>query len=247
MMHGGMARIAESSDERAKNSGKVLSRLLNYLKPYWVFVAGSLVLIIVNAATQAAAPYLIGRAIDKFISVGDYPGLVKIMLALFGVYLAGMLAMRFQIYLMGAASQRVLSDLRRNIMETVQKLSLQYLEGSEAGDLMSRLVNDIDAINSFLSQGFSQLIGSFFAILGIVGAMFALDWRLALASMSVVPVMILTTGQFARMARRAFRKTRETIGDVSADLQEELGGVRVAQAFNRTRVNVKRFWGRNAA
>src|SRR3970282_857999 len=80
-----------------------------------------------------------------------------------------------------------------------------------------------------------------------VFAIFALDWRLALAALSVIPLMVLTTGQFARLARRAFRKTRSTIGDVSAEMQEELGGVKVAPAFNRSESTVRRFSERNAA
>jgi ATP-binding cassette, subfamily B, multidrug efflux pump len=247
MMHGGMARIAEVPEEHARDRGRVVMRLIGYLRPYWLPVALSFLLILINAGTQAAGPYLIGRAIDIFISQGDRSGLGRTMLLLLGVYLAGMLSMRFQIYLMSLAGQRLLADLRTRIMEHVERLSLQYLEGKEAGDLMSRLVNDIDAINSFISQGLVQSIGSLFALLGIVFAMVALDWRLALAALSVIPLMVLTTGQFARMARRAFRKTRSTIGDVSAEMQEELGGVKVAQAFNRSELNVRRFSERNAA
>jgi ATP-binding cassette subfamily B protein/subfamily B ATP-binding cassette protein MsbA len=243
----GMERIAQSADERAENRGRVIGRLIRYLRPYWPYVLGSLGLIVVNAGSQAAGPLLIGRAVDQFISRGDASGLARTMLLLLGVYVVGMFAMRFQIFLMGTASQRVLADLRRQIMQQVQALELQFLEGSEAGDLMSRLVNDIDAINSFLSQGLTQMIGSLFAIVGIVFAMLALHLQLALASLAVVPFMILATTQFSRMARRAFRRTRSTIGDVSADLQEELGGVKVAQAFNRTRENVSRFSDRNAA
>ena len=246
MMHG-MQRIAQSEDERATDSGKVLSRLLHYMRPYWVFVSASLGLVILNAAAQAGGPLLIGRAIDAFVSVGDKPGLAVNMGLLFAVYLVGMLAMRFQIYLMNYASQHVLADLRRQVMEHVQRLSLKFVEDSESGDLMSRLVNDIDAINSFLSQGLSQMIGSMFAIAGIMIAMLLLDWRLGLATLSIVPVMLITTGAFARMARRAFRRTRSTIGDVSSELQEELGGVKVAQAFNRTEENIDRFSERNAA
>jgi ATP-binding cassette, subfamily B, multidrug efflux pump len=247
MMHGGMARIAEVPEEHARDRGRVVIRLIGYLRPYWLPVALSFLLILINAGTQAAGPYLIGRSIDIFISQGDRSGLGRTMLLLLGVYLAGMLSMRFQIYLMSLAGQRLLADLRTRIMEHVERLSLQYLEGKEAGDLMSRLVNDIDAINSFISQGLIQSIGSLFALLGIVFAMVALDWRLALAALSVIPLMVLTTGQFARMARRAFRKTRSTIGDVSAEMQEELGGVKVAQAFNRSDFNVRRFSERNAA
>ena len=148
---------------------------------------------------------------------------------------------------MSVAGQKVLADMRVQIFEKVEKLSLQYVEDKEAGDLMSRLVNDIDAINNFLSQGLTQSIGSLFAIVGVVIAMFALNWQLALAAFAVIPIMYFTTTFFSNRARRAYRKTRETIGDVSADLQEELGGVKVSQAFNRGDTNIRKFMQRNAA
>ena len=246
-MRHGMQHIAETSEEHAKDQSKVISRLLKYLKPYWLAVSGALVLVLINAGTQAMGPLLIGRAIDQFISVGDKIGLTYTMLMLVIVYFIGMLAMRYQIYLMSRAAQNVLRDLRMEIMVHVERLSIQFLEGSEAGDLMSRLVNDIDAINSFLSQGLAQSMGALFSLFGIVIAMFLLQWQLAIAVLAVVPVMIITTDQFAKMARRAFRRTRSTIGDVSADLHEELGGVKVAQAFNREDLNIRRFEERNAA
>lgn len=245
-MHG-MQQIAQTTEERAEDQGAVIRRLVNYLKPHWMYVTGSLLLIVVTAGTQAAAPYLIGRAVDEFISAGDKDGLVDVMLLLLIAFTVGMVTMRFQIYLMNVASQRVLADMRAKIMNHVQKLSIQFLEGSEAGDLMSRLVNDVDAINSFLSQGFTQMLGSLFTLVGIIGAMIFLNQKLAFAALAIVPVMILTTGYFAQMARQAFRKARSTLGDVSADLQEELGGVKVAQAFNRTDRNVRQFSSRNAA
>ena len=243
----GMQRIAQSEDEKAQDQGAVAARLVGYLRPYWRAVAGSLIFVVVSAGTQAVGPYLIGTAVDDLVVSPDSAGLTRTMWMLLGVYLIGMLAMRFQMYLMNWASQNVLSDLRAQIMQRVQSLSLKFLEGKESGDLMSRLVNDIDAINSFLSQGLTQMIGALFALTGIVIAMFLLSWQLALAALSIVPIMVLTTGQFARRARQAFRRTRSTIGDVSADLQEELGGVKVAQAFNRTGENISRFSQRNAA
>ncbi len=246
MMHGPMRGLAQEKTQ-IKDQGKVFSRLIQYIKPYWKYVAGSFVFVLLSAGTQAVAPYLTGRAVDEFITAGDKSGLGTIMLALAGVYFLSMVAMRFQIYLMGQATQRLLADLRVQVMEQVQRLSLKFLEGSDAGDLMSRLVNDIDAMGSFFSQGLSQMIGAFFSLIGIVIAMMSLDWRLALASFVIVPFMLLTTGQFSRWARTAFRKTRETIGDVSSDLQEEISGVKVAQAFNRTGENVSRFSERNAA
>ena len=93
-----MQRLARSEDEKARDRGKVLRRLLGYMRRYWLAVVGALVLTLVSAGSQAAGPFLIGRAVDEFIGAGDKTGLAWTMLALVGVYLAGMLAMRFQIY-----------------------------------------------------------------------------------------------------------------------------------------------------
>lgn len=245
MMH--TRRIAESSDERAKNRTQVVLRLVGYLRPYWRQVLGAMVFVLLSAGTQAAGPFLIGQAVDIFITQGDKAGLTRTMLLLVGVYLTGYISMRFQVYLMSWSGQRVLADLRIQIIDRIESLSLQFVEGEEAGDLMSRLVNDIDALNSFISQGLAQMVGSVFALTGIVVAMFVLNWQLALAALAIVPVMLLATNLFARYARSAYRKTRTTIGDVSAGLQEELGGVKVAQAFNRGDLNIRRFAERNAA
>ncbi len=239
--------IAESAEERAQNNWEVFLRLIRYLKPYRLAIVAAFGMIIINAGSQALGPVLIGQTIDRFIAAGSHRGLARTMLALIGVYLVGMVSMRFQIYWMSWASQQVLADMRVDVFTKVKQLSLHYLEGKEAGDLMSRLVNDIDAINSFLGQGLVQSIGSLFALIGVIIAMLVLNWKLALATLVVVPIMIFTTDQFSKLARRAFRRTRETIGDVSADLQEELGGIKIAQAFSRSDLNVQRFAERNAA
>src|ERR687894_197303 len=104
----------------------------------------------------------------------------------------------------------------------------------------------VDTVNQLISQGFTQLLGSLFSLIGIVVAMLILDWRLALVCFAIIPVMLLTNVLFARRARRAFRATRETVGDVTAGLQEEIVGIREAQAFNRIEANIERFRERNA-
>lgn len=235
------------SEGKPQNSWQVLSRLIHYMRPYWLAVLGSMILIILNAGTQAAGPFLIGISIDQFISTGQPQGLAMNMLLLVGVYLVGMVSMGLQTYLTSWVGQKILADMRVNIFETVEKLSLQYIEGKEAGDLMSRLVNDIDAINSFFSQGLGQFVGSLFSLVGVVAAMLVVQWQLGLAVLAIVPVMLLVTNTFSKMARRAFRTTRKTIGDVSAELQEELDGVKVSQAFSRENLNIQRFEERNAA
>ena len=239
--------IASVPQERAENRGTTARRLISELRPYGGQLALGLFLVVVGALSQAGGPYLIGRAIDRYILRGDVPGLLWTMLILLGVYVAGTLATLGQIRQVGGVGQRVLASLRERIFERLLRLPLRYFDRRPVGDLMSRVTNDVDTLNQLLSQGFTQLLGSFFSLIGIVVAMLLLDWRLALVCFTIIPVMLLVNVYFARRARRAFRTTRETVGDVTAGLQEEITGVREAQAFNRTEANIARFRERNAA
>jgi ABC-type multidrug transport system fused ATPase/permease subunit len=235
------------ADEKAKDSNATLKRLLPYFRPFRLPLLGAFVAVVISAATQALGPALIGRAIDQFIVQGDRGGLNQTMLLLLAVYLVGTIAQGIQIFLMGTVGQQFLSMLRSQIFDKVQMLPMAFFDRNRAGDLMSRLVNDIQVINQLLSQGIVQVVGSLFALVGIVIAMLVLNVPLALASFLVLPVMIWTTIVFARRSRRAFRKTRTAIGDVSSELEEDIGGVRVSQAYNRTQANIQRFAERNAA
>jgi ATP-binding cassette, subfamily B, multidrug efflux pump len=239
--------LARAPQERAENRSATARRLLGELRPYSRSLLLAFALVVVGALSQAGGPWLIGRAIDRYILGDDPAGLFRTMALLFGVYVAGTLATRGQIRQVGSVGQRVLASMRERIFERLQRLPLRYFDRHPVGDLMSRVTNDVDTLNQLLSQGITQLLGSLFSLIGIVVAMLILDWRLALVSFAIIPVMLLTNVFFARRARRAFRTTRVTVGDVTAGLQEEIIGVREAQAFNRTAANIERFRERNAA
>ena len=239
--------IARVPREQAESRSATARRLLSELRPYGRQLILALVLVVLGAFSQAGGPWLIGRAIDRSILGGDPPGLARIMLLLLGVYLVGTLASRGQIRQIGSVGQSILASLRERIFERLLRLPLGYFDRRPVGDLMSRVTNDVDTLNQLLSQGLTQLLGSLFSLIGIVVAMLLLDWRLALVCFTIIPAMLLTNVYFARRARRAFRTTRETVGSVTAGLQEEIVGVREAQAFNRTETNIERFRERNAA
>ena len=239
--------IARVPREQAESRSATARRLLGELRPYGRQLILALVLVVLGALSQAGGPWLIGRAIDRSILGGDPPGLARIMLLLLGVYIVGTLASRGQIQQIGSVGQSILASLRERIFERLLRLPLGYFDRRPVGDLMSRVTNDVDTLNQLLSQGLTQLLGSLFSLIGIVVAMLLLDWRLALVCFTIIPAMLLTNVYFARRARRAFRTTRETVGSITAGLQEEIVGVREAQAFNRTETNIERFRERNAA
>ena len=263
MMFGGHRGLAREIT-KPTDVGKTLRRLLQYFRPFWGLLVAVAVLIIFSTALRVVAPHLIGVAVDQFIAPGDQPrpawlawllpqdtsqttGLTVTMLLLLGTYLLNWAATAGQFYLMTLAGQRVLLYMRTQIFERIQSLSLRFFDQQEAGDLMSRLVNDTQVINQVFSFGIAWMASMSLSLFGIILAMFSLSWQLALASMTVLPVMILATTVFSQRARTAFRRTRQTIGEVSAELQENIAAVREVQAFAREEANVAEFETVNAA
>jgi len=251
-MNRGFTSTAGLPDEQARDRGRTARRLIGELAPYRPQLVVIFLLILLGAAAQALGPWLISRAIDADINPrrGQHTnpsGLAVTMLVLLVVYVVGSLTTRAQIFRIGSLGQRVLAGLRARLFDQFQHLPLGYFDTHPVGDLMSRVLNDVDTINQLLSQGLTQLLGSLFSLIGIVIFMLFLNWRLALVSYTIIPVMLVTTIFFSRRARKAYRRTRETVGDVTADLQEEIVGIREAQAFNRTEANITRFRARNKA
>lgn len=241
MFHGPMGQLRDGREEKAQDTGDTLRRLSVYLKPYWLGLSGVGLLLILDTLFQLAGPYLIGKAVDEFIIAGDRAGLTRTMLMLLGVYLGAWATRYGEFYGMIVIGNKVLYKLRTNIFDRVQTLSLKFFDQHEAGDLMSRLTNDVDTIGQVLNSGLVMTLSSALLIVGILVAMFSLNWQLALVTFIVLPFMLGASIFFARRARRAFRLTRKTIGSVSADLEENISGVRVAQAFAREDENIERF------
>ena len=247
MQQRALEAMASGEQERARDRRATARRLLAELSPHRPQLAAALVLVLLGAATQAAGPFIIGQAIDRAIVPGRRDALAAWMIALAVIAVIGALASRAQTRQIGEVGQRVLAGLRGRIFARLQRLPLIYFDRRPIGDLISRVVNDVDTLNQFISQGVSQVLGQLFGLVGIVAIMLVLDWQLALVSFAMLPVMLLTTNLFARRARNAFRRTRQTVGDVTAGLQEEIVGVRQAQAFNRTERNIEQFRVRNEA
>ncbi len=242
----GIQGMAELPEGKAANSSETIRRLWKYLAPHSRALFIILLLSIVNAAVQAAAPVLIGRTVDDAILQNNSTLLWQYMIVLALLYGIGALTARFQFQQMGVLGQQTIAKMRAELFAHLQRLSMRFFDRNPAGDLMSRIVNDIDVITQLMGQGLTVVIGNLFTLVGIIIAMLVLDVRMSLASIVMIPVLFLLTQLFAKSARNAYRKTREAIGNVSSDIQEEIAGVKVAQAFTRTDVNRQRFSERNA-
>jgi ATP-binding cassette subfamily B multidrug efflux pump len=248
MMHGGrMGRMAALPTGKAAETGKTLRRLLGYARPFWLQIGAVLILVVANALLSLADPYLIGLAVDQFIVAGDRAGLARTMFLLLAVYVGTWATNASSFYVMTIVAQKLLCWMRNDIFQHIQTLALDFFDRHDSGDLMSRLVNDVDVINNVLNMGIVRTAQSVLTLVGVAAAMLALNVRLALVSLAVLPFMALATFVFSSRALVAFRETRKTIGEVSAELEEEIAGVRVTQAFSRENANIARFDQINAA
>jgi len=263
MFGGHHARGLAREKTKAKDTAKTLRRLLTYFRPFVGLLAIVGVLLVLNSLLEILGPYLMQVAVDEFIVPKDMAlpawlawiapagidrlaGLTRVMLLLLATYLLRWFSMGGQSYMMNVVGQKLLLTMRTQIMDRIQTLSLKFFDEHEAGDLMSRLVNDTQVINQMFSHGIVRLLSFSLTLVSIFVTMITLKWDFALASFSILPVMIVATQLFAKRARVAFRKTRETIGDVSSELQENISGVREVQAFSRERENVAEFRAINA-
>lgn len=235
------------SDQKAQKQLSTLRRFSRYLRPYRKEIPIALCLVSLGAATQAIGPFLLGWSIDHLIAQGNLNGLLQLLALLAVIYISGIWAIRGQILRVGSIMQRLLAQLRQDIFVKIQSLPLSFFDRSEAGDLMSRLLNDVSTVNQAFGQTVAQMLGNLLSLVGIVIAMLSINFQLGLLSNLVVPLMIFTTGLFSRWARARFRVTRKTIGELSAKLEEDIGSVKEAQAFNRVQLNIEEFDGLNAA
>jgi ATP-binding cassette, subfamily B, multidrug efflux pump len=235
------------SEQKAQKQISTLRRFLQYLRPFRKEIPVALTLVSIGAATQVVGPFLLGWSIDHVIAKGDLGGLLLLLSLLAIIYLSGIWAIRGQILRVGSIMQRLLAQLRQDIFIKIQSLPLSFFDRSEAGDLMSRLLNDVNTVNQAFGQTVAQMLGNLLSLVGIVIAMLAINLQLGLLSNLVVPLMIFTTGLFSNWARTRFRVTRQTIGDLSAKLEEDISSVREAQAFNRVQLNIEEFDLLNAA
>jgi ATP-binding cassette subfamily B protein len=178
-------------------------------------------------------PWLMGVALDRFVATGDGAGLSRIAALMVGSFLANNLLQGAASWLMASISQQALKEMRRELFGHLQTLPMSFFERTPPGELMSRLTNDIDAVNEAVAQNVTALLGSVLSMLGIVVAMFVLDRWLALASLLVVPLMLAFTRFVAVFTRRGFTELQKRLGGLNGVMEESISGQKVVKAFQR--------------
>jgi ATP-binding cassette subfamily B multidrug efflux pump len=219
----------------------LLRRLLRYLRPYRGLTALAVLLLLAGAGLALVGPALTQRALDVAIPRHDI-GLLGTLAAVFLVVLLIEFIVEYgQTFVTAYLGQRVMYDLRMQIFEHLQRLSISYFDRNPVGRLMTRVTSDVETLNELFSSGVVTVFGDIFTLLAIMAMMVSIDWRLALVTFSVIPLVWLTATIFRKRVREAFREIRLRLARLNAYLQERLSGMRVIQLFGRERDSAARF------
>jgi ABC-type multidrug transport system fused ATPase/permease subunit len=222
-----------------------LATLFGLARPYPLRAAGAIVSLLAFTLVALVPPLLAKMAVDQGIKDGDLQRLAWIVAAFVVVGLAAFGLSALQTYLTGWVGERALADLRIRLFGHLQRLSLGYFERNRTGAIISRITNDVEALDTLITDGVTSLVQNLMLLVGTAVVLFVLDWRLALATLSVIPLMALLTMWFRIRSNRAYRRVRERIGLVTATLAEDIAGMRVVQSYAREPRNQSSFRGIN--
>lgn len=220
---------------------RLMGRVLRYLRPYWKLLLLAFVFLLLHTGTELLGPYITKIAIDGYIAQRDIAGLDRMALLYLGAGLLGFIFLFVQTYTTEYAGQRAMHDLRMQIFSHLQRQDLVYFDRNPVGRLMTRTINDVETLNELFSTGVVGLLGDAFIVFGIAGAMFWLDWKLALIALAAFPVIIYFSRFYRRRARNVYRESRLILARLNADLQETLAGAATIQAFGQEQKMYQRF------
>ena len=226
---------------KSKDARGTLRRLWMYLeRQRWVLIATTL-LVIVTSIIDLLGPYLMGLAIDSYISKSNLPGLARLLGWMVASYVLAAAGTWLQTYLMAGVAQRAVRDMRTDLFARLQTLPLRFFDQRAHGEIMSRLTNDVENISNILATNASQLISNVLGLVGVIIIMFVMNVPLAIVSLVVMPLTVFLTRTIAKRTRASFRETQKTLGELNGIIEETITGERVVQAYVREAATTEQF------
>ncbi len=219
----------------------VLKRLFGYVRPYWKPLVATCLLLLLHTGLSLLPPLFQREIVDQVIGGRDLSRLGVMIATLIGVYALLQFVGFGDLYIRHALGERFIFDLRVRIYAHMQRLSLSFFERTSTGELMSRVTNDVNALEQFVTHGVALTAVDLLRLLGASAVLLALDWQLALAVLIPLPIMALGLRRFNQRARPIYRRVRDRLGDINARLQDDLAGIRVIQAFGQEWAELARF------
>jgi len=217
------------------------------LGPHWPKVLVGATAMVLGSLAGLAPPYITGKLIvDGVMRDQQYHLLPQYVGLLIGAFFAGALLNGIRMNVMHILGQRFVYDLRVNLYEHLQRLSLSYFESNETGDIMSRVSNDVNRVEDMVVHGTDEVVSNILTVVGTIIILMYMNWRLALTGLWPLPIFVVSLLIFARYIRPLYRKIRDDLGDINAELQENIAGISVVKAFGREEHELERFrrWSR---
>jgi len=219
----------------------VLRRIFQFVKPYKFRFYSLVALTILVAFLAPALPFLVQKAIDGYILVGDYQGLVYMTIALVSLLVVQGVVQYLHTFLSGWLGQHVIKDIRIKLYQHLLNLRLKYFDNTPIGRLVTRNVSDIETLSDIFSQGVAAIIGDFLQIIVILSVMLYIDWELTLVSLSTLPLLILSTYVFKEKIKVAFNDVRNAVSNLNSFVQEHITGMSIVQIFGSEKLESDRF------
>lgn len=235
-----MAVNSFREDEQMENGEKkqIIIRLFSYLKDHKKGVLGVLICMAVTVAISLVNPLIIENAIDQHISVGDWNGLVKIGIFALVLNVIYMIMVKIRMYVMSVISNQILLKIRQELYEHIQLLSFSFFDSRPTGKILARIIGDVNSLKDVLTNAVTTLIPDFITVLGVVVIMLVKDWKLAVASLCTIPLMIAGIFIIQRTAHKRWQIFRKKSSNLNAYVHEDIAGIGVVQSFraeNETR------------
>ncbi len=220
---------------------RLMRRLITYLRPYKGYVALALVLILFESGLEVTFPWLTKVAIDQYIATANMAGLAVIAAVYIVLLFVRFLTATAETYVLQNTGQKIMYDMRMQVFRHLHTLSPSFFDKNPVGRLITRVITDVDVLNEMFSAGIVSIFGDIFTLLGIMVAIMVLNWQLGLVTMSVLPLIAVTTAVFRIKARDSYRRVRIAIAKINAFLQEHITGMPVVQLYNRERKSFQKF------
>lgn len=219
----------------------VMKRLLVYAKPYWIWVAFSLLLVLCITGLELYRPILVGQVIDEFITKKNFAGVRHIALIYLLVLLASFVCNFLQTWILSLTGQNIIYNIRQEVFEHIQKLSLRFFDITPVGRLVTRVTNDVEALNDMYANILVKMIKNVVKIIGLAVVMLSLDIRLSFYAFLLLPVIIALTSLFTHISRKTYRQVRTRLTAINTYLSEHLSGMKVIQIFAREKEKQREF------
>ncbi|MER2000828.1 MAG: ABC transporter ATP-binding protein, partial [Lysinibacillus sp.] len=240
MRHPG-GRFSGGPIVKPKNQKETLLRIWKYLSKNRLGVTLTIILVVIGSLLNLLGPYMIGVTIDDHILKGDISGTILMASFLAGVYTVSALTTWLQQYMMIIISHKTIRRLRQELFEKMQRLPLRVFDKRQQGDLMSRMINDIESLNTALSQSITQIISSFLTIVGTAVMLFIINWQLAFVTLTVIPLIIFATKQIIKRSSVNYAQRQKALGLLNGYVEETISNSDVTTLFGREGKTIEEF------